>query len=445
MPSWCCARPWRHTQAERTRNKPHTQPLPPHMNFPLFIAKRIFTNQGDERKVSRPAIMIATAGVAIGLAVMLVSVSVVLGFKHTIRDKVIGFGSHIQVANFLTQQTSSTYPIVIDQKTLKTIKSIPGVAHVQVTAIKQGVGKTDTDFLGLVFKGVGPDFDTTFIHQNIVEGSIPKFSDKQSTGKLLVSKMQADKLGLKCGDRIFAYFIDDNGVRARRFSIEGIYRTNLSQYDEVICFADIYTVRKLNAWEDDEATYAEITVSDFEQLQEVEDRMIADINRTTDRNGNTFSAMSVKELSPQIFAWLGLLDLNVWIILALMTAVAGVTMISGLLIIILERTTMIGVLKALGARNKTIRRTFLWFAAFIIGRGMVIGDAIGIGLLLLQRTTGIVKLDPQTYYVSEVPVEFTWLLFAIINIATMAVCIAVLVGPSFLISHIHPAKSMRYE
>ena len=445
MPSWCCARPWRHTQAERTRNKPHTQPLPPHMNFPLFIAKRIFTNQGDERKVSRPAIMIATAGVAIGLAVMLVSVSVVLGFKHTIRDKVIGFGSHIQVANFLTQQTSSTYPIVIDQKTLKTIKSIPGVAHVQVTAIKQGVGKTDTDFLGLVFKGVGPDFDTTFIHQNIVEGSIPKFSDKQSTGKLLVSKMQADKLGLKCGDRIFAYFIDDNGVRARRFSIEGIYRTNLSQYDEVICFADIYTVRKLNAWEDDEATYAEITVSDFEQLQEVEDRMIADINRTTDRNGNTFSAMSVKELSPQIFTWLDLLDLNVWIILALMTAVAGVTMISGLLIIILERTTMIGVLKALGARNKTIRRTFLWFAAFIIGRGMVIGDAIGIGLLLLQRTTGIVKLDPQTYYVSEVPVEFTWLLFAIINIATMAVCIAVLVGPSFLISHIHPAKSMRYE
>ena len=415
------------------------------MNFPLFIAKRIFTNQGDERKVSRPAIMIATAGVAIGLAVMLVSVSVVLGFKHTIRDKVIGFGSHIQVANFLTQQTSSTYPIVIDQKTLKTIKSIPGVAHVQVTAIKQGVGKTDTDFLGLVFKGVGPDFDTTFIHQNIVEGSIPKFSDKQSTGKLLVSKMQADKLGLECGDRIFAYFIDDNGVRARRFSIEGIYRTNLSQYDEVICFADIYTVRKLNAWEDDEATYAEITVSDFEQLQEVEDRMIADINRTTDRNGNTFSAMSVKELSPQIFTWLDLLDLNVWIILALMTAVAGVTMISGLLIIILERTTMIGVLKALGARNKTIRRTFLWFAAFIIGRGLVIGDAIGIGLLLLQRTTGIVKLDPQTYYVSEVPVEFTWLLFAIINIATMAVCIAVIVGPSFLISHIHPAKSMRYE
>ena len=415
------------------------------MNFPLFIAKRIFNSQGNERKVSRPAIMIATAGVAIGLAVMLVTVSVVLGFKHTIRDKVIGFGSHIQVANFLTQQTSSTYPIVIDQKTLKTIKDIPGVTHVQVTATKQGVGKTGSDFLGLVFKGVGPDFDTTFIHQNIVEGSIPAFSDKKNTGKLLVSKTQADKLGLKCGDRIFAYFIDDSGVRTRRFTIEGIYRTNLSQYDEVTCFTDIYTVRKLNAWEDDEATNAEIAVSDFERLQEVEDNMIAAINRTTDRKGNTFSAMSIKELSPQIFTWLDLLDMNVWIILALMTAVAGVTMISGLLIIILERTTMIGVLKALGARNNTIRRTFLWFAAFIIGRGMLIGDAIGIGLLLLQRATGMVSLDPQTYYVSEVPVEFTWLLFALINIVTMAVCIAVLVGPSFIISHIHPAKSMRYE
>ena len=415
------------------------------MNFPLFIAKRIFNSQGNERKVSRPAIMIATAGVAIGLAVMLVTVSVVLGFKHTIRDKVIGFGSHIQVANFLTQQTSSTYPIVIDQKTLKTIKDIPGVTHVQVTATTQGVGKTDSDFLGLVFKGVGPDFDTTFIHQNIVEGSIPAFSDKKNTGKLLVSKTQADKLGLKCGDRIFAYFIDDSGVRTRRFTIEGIYRTNLSQYDEVTCFTDIYTVRKLNAWEDDEATNAEIAVSDFERLQEVEDNMIAAINRTTDRKGNTFSAMSIKELSPQIFTWLDLLDMNVWIILALMTAVAGVTMISGLLIIILERTTMIGVLKALGARNNTIRRTFLWFAAFIIGRGMLIGDAIGIGLLLLQRATGMVSLDPQTYYVSEVPVEFTWLLFALINIVTMAVCIAVLVGPSFIISHIHPAKSMRYE
>ena len=415
------------------------------MNFPLFIAKRIFNSQGNERKVSRPAIMIATAGVAIGLAVMLVTVSVVLGFKHTIRDKVIGFGSHIQVANFLTQQTSSTYPIVIDQKTLKTIKDIPGVTHVQVTATKQGVGKTDSDFLGLVFKGVGPDFDTTFIHQNIVEGSIPAFSDKKNTGKLLVSKTQADKLGLKCGDRIFAYFIDDSGVRTRRFTIEGIYRTNLSQYDEVTCFTDIYTVRKLNAWEDDEATNAEIAVSDFERLQEVEDNMIAAINRTTDRKGNTFSAMSIKELSPQIFTWLDLLDMNVWIILALMVCVTGFTIISGLLIIILERVQMIGILKALGARNSLVRHTFLWFAVFIVGKGMLLGNVLGIGICLLQKYTGFVSLDPATYYVSEAPVEINVPLFLLVNVAVFVISVMMLVVPSFLVSHVHPARSMRYE
>lgn len=415
------------------------------MNFPLFIAKRIFSTQDEKQKVSKPAIKIATAGVAIGLAVMLVSVSVVLGFKHTIRDKVIGFGSHIQVANFMTQQTSGNYPIVIGDSICKAIKGIPGVAHVQTTAIKQGVGKTDSDFLGLVFKGVGEDFDTTFIHQNMVEGSIPKFSSQKSGNKILISKTQANKLNLKPDDKIFAYFIDENGVRARRFTIEGIYQTNMSQYDETLCFTDIYTVRKLNGWEDDMASYAEITVNDFYNLEDIASRMIASVNKTCDRNGETYSCMTIKELVPQIFSWLDLLDLNVWIILALMTAVAAVTMISGLLIIILERTTMIGTLKALGARNVTIRKTFLWFAAFVIGKGLVIGNAIGLGLIALQRYTGIVSLDPATYYVSKVPVEFSWLIFALINIATLTISILVLIGPSYLIATIHPAKSMRYE
>ena len=197
-------------------------------NFPLFIAKRIFSTQGTRQKVSKPAIRIAVAGVAIGIAVMLVSVSVVIGFKHTIRDKVIGFGSHIQVANFMTQQTSGNYPIVIGDSMRKVIEKVPGVGHVQSVITKQGVGKTDSDFLGLVFKGVGEDFDTTFLHQNIVEGSIPRFSSKTNGNKILISKTQADKLNLKCGDRIFAYFIDEEGVRARRFTINGIYQTNMS-------------------------------------------------------------------------------------------------------------------------------------------------------------------------------------------------------------------------
>ena len=415
------------------------------MNFPLFIARKIYGDNEDKRKVSKPAIRIATIGVAIGLAVMIVSVAVVLGFKHTIRDKVVGFGSHIQVANFLTQQTTLEYPIAIDDSMMNVLKGIDGVQHVQRYAMKQGILKTDSDFLGVVFKGVAQEFDSTFIHENMVEGVIPQFSDSANSNNILISKIMADKLRLKTGQRLFAYFIDDNGVRMRKFNISGIYETNLSQYDETICFADLYTTVKLNGWKNDQVTGAEIVVNDFQRVNDTENILIERVNRTTDHYNETYSSKTIRDINPQIFSWLDLLDLNVWIILALMVAVAGVTMISGLLIIILERTTMIGVLKALGARNKTIRHTFLWFAVFIISKGLLLGNLIGIGLIALQHYTGLVKLDPATYYVSTVPVEFNLPLIVILNIATLLICVFVLIGPSYLISHIHPAKSMRYE
>lgn len=417
------------------------------MNFPLFIARRIYSDHiGDQQKVSKPAIRIAVAGVAIGLAVMIISVCVVLGFKHTIRDKVVGFGSHIQVANFYTLQSSAIdQPIAIGDSMMNVLKKTEGVKHVQRFAMKQGILKTDNDFLGVMFKGVGPEFDSTFIHKNMVEGSIPHFSDQQSTNRILISKDMASKLNVKAGDRIFAYFIGEGGVRTRRFTISGIYQTNLAQYDKTTCFCDLYTARKLNAWTDDMVTGAELTVNDFKQLNTTANDIINRVNRTQDQYGNTFSSKTIRELSPQIFSWLDLLDLNVWIILAIMTAVAVVTMISGLLIIILERTTMIGVLKALGARNSTVRHTFLWFAAFIIGKGLLIGDAMALALILLQKLTGFAKLDPQTYYVDVVPVELDWMLIVALNIATMLIALFVLIAPSYLVSHIHPAKSMRYE
>lgn len=417
------------------------------MNFPLFIARRIYSDHiGDQQKVSKPAIRIAVAGVAIGLAVMIISVCVVLGFKHTIRDKVVGFGSHIQVANFYTLQSSAIdQPVAIGDSMMNVLKRTDGVKHVQRFAMKQGILKTDNDFLGVMFKGVGPEFDSTFIHKNMVEGSIPHFSDQQSTNRILISKDMASKLNVKAGDRIFAYFIGEGGVRTRRFTISGIYQTNLAQYDKTTCFCDLYTARKLNAWTDDMVTGAELTVNDFKQLGTTANDIINRVNRTQDQYGNTFSSKTIRELSPQIFSWLDLLDLNVWIILAIMTAVAVVTMISGLLIIILERTTMIGVLKALGARNSTVRHTFLWFAAFIIGKGLLIGDALALALILLQKFTGFAKLDPQTYYVDVVPVELDWMLIVVLNIATMLIALFVLIAPSYLVSHIHPAKSMRYE
>ena len=410
------------------------------MNFPLFIAKRIYNDPGDKQKVSRPAIRIATIGVAIGLAVMIVSVSVVLGFKHTIRDKVIGFGSHITVAEFSTLNGINQYPICMDDSMMNVLRKINGVKHVQRYAITQGILKTENDFLGVMFKGVDEQFDTTFIHQNLIEGYIPIFSGQSSKQKILISKIMADKLQLHAGQSIYAYFINNN-VRARKFTIAGIYQTNLKKYDETICFTDLYTAVKINGWKADQATGAELTVNDFDKIDQTEETLIALVNRTRDRYANTYSSATIQEINPQIFSWLNLLDLNVWIILALMVCVAGVTMISGLLIIILERTNMIGVLKALGSRNNT----FLWFAVFIIGKGMLWGNILGIGITLLQKWTGLIKLDPSTYYVETVPVEINLPMILLINVCTLIVSVFVLIAPSYLISHIHPAKSMRYE
>lgn len=415
------------------------------MNLPLFIAKRIYSDNDAQQKVSKPAIRIATAGVAVGLAVMIVSVCIVLGFKHTIRDKVIGFGSHITVANFMTIHGNGQRPIAMNDSMTKVLRSVNGVRHVQRYALKQGILKTDSDFLGVAFKGIAAEYDTTFIHNNMISGCIPTFSDEASHNKIVISKIMADMLKIKTGDKVFAYFIDNDNVRMRRFLVSGIYQTNLTQYDKTICFTDLYTAVRLNGWNNDQVTGAEIIVNDFNKVNDVEDILVSKVNRTTDSYGETYSSETIQESNPQIFSWLDLLDLNVWIILALMLCVAGFTMISGLLIIILERTNMIGVLKALGAKNKTIRKTFLWFAVFIIGKGMIIGNVIGLGLVIIQNVTGMVTLDPSTYYVKTVPVEINIPLIVLLNIATLLISVFVLIAPSFLISRIHPAKSMRYE
>ncbi len=415
------------------------------MNFPLYIAKRIYSDQGDKRKVSRPAIRIATIGVAIGLAVMIVTVSVVLGFKHTIRDKVVGFGSHIQVHNIMNYNGSDPHPICANDSLMKAVGKLPGVAKAERFSMTQGILKTDEDFLGIAIKGIAEEYDTTFLSQHLIAGNITSFSGKTSKYKLLVSKMIADKMRLKVGDKVFGYFIDNQDVRTRKFTISGIYQTNMTRFDETLCFTDLHTANKLNGWTDNQATGIEVLVKDFEKVNETANQFIDNINRTSDEQGNSLTSETIYELYPQVFSWLELLDINVWIILALMVCVAGFTMISGLLIIILERTQMIGILKALGARNKTVRHTFLWFSVFIIGQGLFWGNIVGIGIVLLQKYTGFITLDPQTYYVSEAPMELNLPLVALINIATLLICVFVLIAPSYLISHIHPAKSMRYE
>lgn len=415
------------------------------MNLPLFIARRIYGTEDARRQVSRPAIRIATLGVAIGVAVMIVTVCVVLGFKHTIRDKVVGFGSHIQIQNFMSQQTASPAPISISDSLLNQLRQMPGVRHVECYALTQGILKTDNDFLGVGFKGIGSDYDLTFLKKHLVEGEMPVFSSDKSNNHLLISRMMADKLRLKAGDRIYAYFIAEDNVRARKFTIKGIYETHMNQFDQSICFTDLPTSVKLNSWEPDQCSGAEVLVKDFDRLEETAQYIVKDVNRKTDRYGEIITSQTIYEAYPHVFQWLSLLDINVWIIFALMVAVAGFTMVSGLLIIILERTQMIGILKALGMRNSTVRHTFLWFAVFIIGRGLILGNIIGLGLVLLQQYTGIIHLDPASYYVDTAPMELNIPIILLLNVATLLICVFVLIAPSYLVSHIHPARSMRYE
>ncbi|MBO7141174.1 MAG: ABC transporter permease [Prevotella sp.] len=416
------------------------------MNLPLFIARRIYGNDDDRRKVSRPAIRIATIGVAIGLAVMIVTVSVVLGFKHTIRDKVAGFGSHIQVMNVQSvAMTAGSRSVCINDSLMQELSNVEGVRHVERVAMTQGILKTDDDFLGVMLKGIGQEYDTKFLNECLLEGELPAFCDSATTYPLVISKTMADKLRLKVGERVHAYFISTDDVRARRFTVNAIYQTNMKRFDDIICLTDLYATRKLNGWTGDECTGAELLVDNFSNLDETNRRVALQLKGRYDADGNLMAPQTITSAYPQVFSWLELLDINVWIILALMVAVAGFTMISGLLIIILERTQMIGVLKALGAQNKTVRHTFLWFAVFIIGWGMLWGNIIGIGIVVLQQKTGIISLDPQTYYVSQAPMELNIPIILLLNVATLFVSVLVLIGPSYLVSRIHPAKSMRYE
>lgn len=422
------------------------------MNLPFYIARHLYAVGGDAQKISRPAVRIATLGIIVGMAVMIASVCVVLGFKHTVRDKIVGFNSHIIVSNYMTLQTSDqTQPINANDSLVKAIGKLDGVRHVQRYATKQGVLKTNKDFLGVMFKGIGEDYDTTFISESLVEGKIPQMSAERSGQKILVSKSIADKLRLSLNSKVYGYFFCDGDVKIRPFTVEGIYQTNMGKFDDVICFTDLKTVSKLNGWECDkdsnryEVTGCEVAIDDFDQLNVVEDGVIDHINKTYDSDENPLSSVTVYDVAPQTFSWLELLDLNVWIILILMICVSGFTIISGLLIITLERTPMIGLLKSLGARNAMVRRTFRWLTMFIVLKGMAWGNVIGIGLCLIQKYTGVIKLDASVYYVSEAPVEINIPLIILLNVVTLLITSLILILPSYYVSTIQPARIMRIE
>ena len=415
------------------------------MNWKLFIARRIYKKNEGGREVSKPAVRIAMLGIAIGLAIMIVSIAVVIGFKHQVRDKVVGIGSDIVISNFEAQNTYETSPIVANDSLFAQLQTLEGVRHLQRYSTKPGMIMTDTDFEGMVLKGISTEYDLSFIKRHLIEGEIPLFTDTVASQQVLISQSNALKLKLKVGDKIYTYFVDDDHIRARRLTIAGIYQTNFTTYDELFLISDLYTVNRLNNWKTDQVSGVEIQVKDYDKLEDVRELVHEKVDVQTDKYGGIYFTQSIEDIHPEIFAWLGLLDMNVWVILILMIGVAGFTMISGLLIIILERTNMIGVLKALGANNWSIRNIFLNFSMFLIGRGMLIGNVIGLLLCFLQYQFHIIKLDPSTYYVSYVPIEMNWGIFILLNICTFIVSVLMLIGPSYLIAHIHPAKSIRFE
>lgn len=416
------------------------------MNWKLFIARRIYQTKEKEgdRNVSKPAVRIAMVGIAIGLAVMILSVAVVVGFKHEVRDKVIGLGADILVTSLDVVQSYQVTPVVGDDSLISALGKMPGVKHVQRYATKPGMIMTSDNFQGIVLKGIGQEYDTTFLHRHLQEGHIPAFTDSVSSNQVLVSKTIADRLGVRVGDKLYTYYLENN-IRARRLTVAGIYQTNFSSYDDLFLLTDLRTVERLNNWEPGQVGGLEIQVTDYDLLDETNGHILSSLDKKTDKFGGRYYAQTIEEVYPQIFAWLDLLDINVWVILVLMVGVAGFTMISGLLIIILERTNMIGVLKALGADNTAIRKVFLSFAVFLIRKGMLWGNVIALTCCAVQYFFRPVRLDPAVYYIDAVPIELNLWIWLLLNAGTLVVSVLMLVGPSYLISRIHPARSIRFE
>jgi lipoprotein-releasing system permease protein len=375
---------------------------------------------------------------------MILAVAILTGFKKQIREKVVGFGSHIQIMNFDSNISFETTPISDTQKFIPRIKQISGIEHVQVFATKAGIIRTDEDIQGVVLKGIGSDFDWSYFRSNMVEGSVFTVTDTGRTDKVIISKKISDMLRLKTGDSFAMLFIQDP-PRMRKFTISGIYETSLEEFDKMYVYCDIGHIKRLNGWKEDQVSGFEVFIKDFDKLDEMTSEVRDAIGYKITEEDTKFKVTNIRIKYPQIFDWLNFQDINVIIIILLMLIVAGFNMISGLLILILEKTNMIGVLKSLGAEDITIRRVFLYQAAYLIGKGLFWGNLIGIGLAFIQLKTGLITLDPTSYYIKTVPVNLELTHILLLNTGTMAAIIIMLLVPSQLITRISPVKAIKYD
>ena len=414
------------------------------MNTELFIAKRLFSEK--KKTLANRIIKIALAGIAIGLAVMIISVAVVTGFKNEVQNKISGFGSHFQVINFDINNSFETQPVRINQELISEILKIPEVKSVNSFGTKPGIIKTDEFIQGVVLKGVTSTTDLGFFKNNMVEGILPVIVDSVRVNEVIISQQIASLLRLELNDPLNMYFINENESNPRmlQFRISGIYRSSLEEFDKTFVIGDFKHIRRLNNWEETQISGLEVNLHDFRQIGRTEKRIRETVSMFNTKD-NTLKVQSIIDKYPQIFDWLSVLDMNVWIILALMTLVSGFNMISGLLVIILEKTRMIGILKAMGGNNWNIRKIFLFLSGLLMVRGMVWGNIIGLILILSQKYMGLFHLDPTSYYVEVVPVNLSVIHLIVMNLGSVIITIAMLVIPSQLISRISPDRSIRYD
>lgn len=417
------------------------------MNTELFISRRLFFEKSSKKFLSQKIIRIALVGIALGLAVMIVSVAVITGFKSEIRNKVIGFGSHIQVVNFDSSNSYETRPISRNQPFLESLQEVEGVKKIEVFATKPGMIKTDEYIQGIVFKGVDSHYDWAFFRENMTEGNLPAINDTVRSDQIIISEQVSELLEVSVGDRVVLYFIneEENMPRMLQLTISGLYRTSLEEFDNLFVMGDLQQIQRLNNWKKDQISGFEITINDFNRIDEIEQRVRHSALNYSAENDAILRTTNITREYPQIFDWLKILDMNVWVILILMAMVAGFNMISGLLVLILERSKMIGVLKALGSPNWSIRKVFLYLSVFLTSRGMLWGNLAGLGFIVVQHYFEVIKLNPTTYYVDVVPVNFSLLYLILLNLGTIAATTLMLVVPSYLVSKISPERTIRFD
>lgn len=411
------------------------------MNLEHFIAKRLITAKDHKSSISAPIIKIAITAIALGIIMMIVSVATGIGLQQKIRQKVSAFNGHIIISNFNGNESDvSTEPVSLHQKFYPKFKNIQGINHVQAVATKAGMIRTESAFEGIVYKGVGKDYDWNNLKEYLIQGRIPNVQS-QLNNEILISQYLANRLNLKLGDSFNTFFMKEGENKlpnSRRFKIVGIYNSGLQEFDSAYIIGDIRHIQRINKWKPNEVGSFEVFVDDFTKIKEKGEEVYSETS-------STLNSQTIVEKFSYIFDWLKLFDFNIVVILIIMIVVSTINMVVALLVLILERTQMIGILKSMGSNNWSVRKIFLYNAFYLIIRGLFWGNLIGIGLLLIQKYFGIIKLNPESYYVNEAPVDINLLYIILLNVGTVAICLLVLLIPSYIITKISPAKTIRFD